>query len=172
MSDVNAVFFGNCRDRYFTGAGYTPEVLAAELGEGIWDCRIRSVARVSSSQRSAVRRERSMASRQTFMFLAQGLETMLSDAFCDNACRRLFGELWTPSVQQKPNVGACMGILACLCRFCSLPGSLTLTKIQVFPSRMPCCRAKSLSVLLRSNEMHDQICPGKVFEMEIPAWHA
>lgn len=77
MSDVNAVFFGNCRDRYFTGAEYTPEV----LGEGIWDCRIRSVARVSSSQRSAVRRERSTASRQTFMFLAQGLETMLSDAF-------------------------------------------------------------------------------------------
>ncbi len=59
MSDVDAVFFEDCRDRYFTGAADTPSVLAAEPGEGMGDCKSPSVARVFelAVQRRAERAE-------------------------------------------------------------------------------------------------------------------
>lgn len=59
MSDVDAVFFEDCRDRYFTGAADTPSVLAAEPGEGMGDCKSPSVARVFelAVQRCAERAE-------------------------------------------------------------------------------------------------------------------
>ena len=64
MSDVDAVFFEDCRDRYFAGAaaGDTASVLAAELGEGMGDCSSPLVARVFelaiAAQRRAERAER------------------------------------------------------------------------------------------------------------------
>ena len=57
MPNVDAVFFKDCLDRYFTGSLETPSAQAPELGEGMEDCESPSVARVFqlAEQRCAAR---------------------------------------------------------------------------------------------------------------------
>ena len=101
MSDVDAVFFEDCRDRYFAraAAGDTPSVFAAELGEGMGDCSSPSVARCLSLQRSAVRRGRSglrapRARHCSIVFLGRALETMLSDVHLATVHVGACGAVW------------------------------------------------------------------------------